>query len=87
AAVVSDNAPYLEAEAYRTDLTPDLGRIRCPVLAICGSRDAVFYAALELYRRHLPSSAVVVLPGIGHHPALEEPEAFLQAVTPFLRGI
>jgi pimeloyl-ACP methyl ester carboxylesterase len=87
AAVASDNAPYLEAEAYRTDLTPDLGHIRCPVLAVCGSRDAVFCAALALYRRHLPSSAVVVLPGVGHHPALEEPEAFLEAVDGFLRDV
>lgn len=87
AAVASDNAPYLEAEAYRTDLTSDLGRICCPVLAICGSRDAVFYAALGLYRRHLPSAVVMILPDVGHHPALEEPEAFLEAVTGFLHGV
>jgi len=86
AAVASDNARYLEAEAYRTDLTPHLGRIRCPVLVACGSRDAVFRAALELYRTHLPSATVVTFPGVGHHPALEEPQAFLQAVEGFLHG-
>lgn len=85
AAVASDNAPYLEAEAYRTDLTPHLQRIRCPVLVACGSRDAVFWAALDLYRRYLPAATIVTFPGVGHHPAIEEREAFLHAVTAFLR--
>ena len=59
---------------------------RNPVGAQGTSRDAVFCAALELYRRHLPSATVVTFPGVGHHPALEEPEAFLQAVEGFLHG-
>lgn len=85
AAVGSENAPYLEAEAYRTDLTPHLGRIRCPVLVACGDRDAVFFAALRLYRQHWPGATYVIFPGVGHHPAIEEPETFVPAVTGFLR--
>ncbi|MBX5436247.1 MAG: alpha/beta hydrolase [Alicyclobacillaceae bacterium] len=70
AAIQSDNAQYLEAEAYRTDLTPHLHHIRCPVLMLCGSQDAVFYAAMALYRKHCPSARIVTFPGLGHHPAI-----------------
>lgn len=85
AAVASDNAPYLEAEAYRSDLTPRLHEIRCPVLVACGDRDAVFHAAVALYRRHWPAATFVTFHGVGHHPAIEEPETFLPAVEGFLR--
>ncbi|MFO7274445.1 MAG: alpha/beta hydrolase [Bacillota bacterium] len=85
AAVASDNAPNLEAEAYRTDLTSRLHEIRCPTLVACGDRDAVFYAALALYRRHWSAATYRIFHGVGHHPAIEEPEAFFPAVEGFLR--
>ena len=52
-----------------------------------GFSDAVFWAALDLYRRYLPSAAVVTFPGVEHHPAIEEPEAFLHAVRAFLHDV
>lgn len=86
AAMDNENARYLEAEAYHTDLTHQLRDIRCPVLVLAGSLDAVFCAAQVLYQRYCPSARTVTFADVGHHPAIEDPEAFLKTVTEFLRG-
>ncbi|REJ32988.1 MAG: hypothetical protein DIU84_09375 [Bacillota bacterium] len=87
ASVQSDNAARLEAEMYRTDLTPRLPEVRCPVLVLCGERDAVFFAALRFYRSGLPQARFVTFPDVGHYPALEEPEAFTRELVQFLDGV
>jgi 3-oxoadipate enol-lactonase len=67
------------------DLAPDLGRIRNPTLVVVGSHDPATPPALgrDLAKR-LPNARLVEMPGIGHAPHVENPEAFLAVVGPFL---
>lgn len=62
-----------------------LHRITAPTLIVWGENDAlapVAYAAE--FDRHLPDSRVVTIPECGHIPQVEQTEATLNAVRPFL---
>ena len=60
-----------------------LGRISCPTLIVYGSQD-MLRDKEGVLRRGIRSSNAVVIPGAGHLPQIEAPQAFLQATLPFL---
>ncbi len=64
----------------------DLARLDgLPVHLIWGERDAIVPLALaERLRSALPQASLTVLPGVGHLPHQERPEAFLQALLAVL---
>ncbi|GAQ85019.1 hypothetical protein KFL_002170130 [Klebsormidium nitens] len=68
------------------------GDVKCPVLLVFGSKDPDFKdpaAEGEEHRRQLKSAKVVkveVLPGLGHYPASEDPEAVFKLATDFLEA-
>ena len=65
---------------------PWLRRIEAPVLLLWGERDAMIPPANAAdYQRELPRSRLVLLPGVGHLPQEEAPEASVAAVDAFLR--
>ncbi len=65
---------------------PWLRRIEAPVLLLWGERDAMIPPAHAAdYQRELPRSRLVLLPGVGHLPQEEAPEASVAAVDAFLR--
>ena len=64
---------------------PILAGIRVPVLLLWGERDAAVPASRAAdYARALPDARTVILPGIGHVPMEEAPEASAQALRAFL---
>jgi 3-oxoadipate enol-lactonase len=67
------------------DLAPELSHIRNPTLVVVGSLDPATPPSLgrDLAGR-LPNARMVEMRGIGHAPHLEDPEAFLSVVGPFL---
>ncbi len=66
---------------------PILATIRVPVLLLWGERDgAVPVAHAADYARALPDARTVILPGIGHVPMEEAPEASARALRAFLEG-
>jgi pimeloyl-ACP methyl ester carboxylesterase len=68
-----------------TDLVPELGRIRVPTLVVCGELDAATPPALcRRIADGVPGATYVELPGCGHCPPLEQPQAFIAAVRDFL---
>lgn len=69
----------------RVDLRPALQGIRNPTLVLVGELDAATPPALagELLAG-IPGARLVQIPACGHCPPLEQPEAFLAAVQPFL---
>ncbi len=74
--------------AIRTDPGPFVGleeRIRQPTLIVWGSRDRLLPPA-EAERLHakIPGSRVVLLPGAGHLPQREQPEALARVVAEFV---
>jgi 3-oxoadipate enol-lactonase len=67
------------------DLTPRLPSIANPALVLCGELDAATPPALcrDLARRLL-KARYAELPGCGHCPPLEQPEAFIEAIRNFV---
>ena len=75
-------------EAIRTDPSPFIGledRIHQPTWIVWGSRDRVLPPAeAERLRARIPGSRVTLLPGAGHLPQREQPEAFARVVAEFV---
>jgi pimeloyl-ACP methyl ester carboxylesterase len=56
-----------------------------PTLLVWGTDDLVVpRGCIEAYDRSVPDTTVVELPGVGHRPEIEDPAAFVAAVTGFL---
>jgi len=58
-----------------------------PTLLVWGSDDLIApQGCVRAYEAVLPTSTTVVVDGAGHRPEIEDPDAFLSAVTAFLGG-
>jgi pimeloyl-ACP methyl ester carboxylesterase len=65
-----------------------LAEVQCPVLVLVGDLDlGHIRRRAEYLAVHLPQAQLVVLEGTAHLPALEQPDAYVQAVRPFLERI
>ena len=69
------------------DLREGLSSIGVPTLLIYGDADerSPLNVAEELHRR-IPTSSLIVLPGLGHECFLEDPDRFNAEVRTFLHG-
>lgn len=76
--------PYM----HSTSLPPLLHRLkRLPTRIIWGREDAIVpLSAGEAYQAAIPGSQLVVLDNCGHHPEIEQTDAFVRHVGAFLRG-
>jgi len=62
-----------------------LGQVQSPVLVVGGERDAVTgVVSVNAVAASFPNASAVVLPGAGHFPWVDEPDAFCEAVAGFL---
>jgi 3-oxoadipate enol-lactonase len=69
------------------DLRPELAKVTVPVLVMVGDQDEATPPPMsEELSALLPDARLHVLKGCAHVPPLQAPEAFLEAVTPFLRS-
>lgn len=72
----------------KTDNRPLLGSLNLPVLVLTGERDAVVTPQRsEAMMAYLPNARAVSLPGVGHAPYLEAPEAFNQEIQRFFEAL
>ena len=63
-----------------------LGEIRAPTLIIAGGDDVIYPPAdAEVLHRGIAGSELVVFERSGHHPYVEEPEAFVNALRGWIR--
>jgi cis-3-alkyl-4-acyloxetan-2-one decarboxylase len=63
--------------SFATGLDAEAARVAAPVAAIWGDRDRMVPPRdAEILRRAVPSADVRCLPGCGHMPMIERPEAF-----------
>lgn len=71
--------------ATRADMTGRLGEIRCGVLVIVGTQDAISPPEeMRVLGAAIPGSRVVEIPGAGHMSPMEQPELVNQALEQFL---
>jgi pimeloyl-ACP methyl ester carboxylesterase len=60
---------------------------RVPTLIVWGQQDAIVpVSAAEVYQASIPGSQLIVLDQCGHHPEIEQTEAFVRHVREFLAG-
>jgi 3-oxoadipate enol-lactonase len=75
----------LEAMKTRPDSTPLLASIHVPTLVLVGDEDGITPPAVaEAMHRAIAGSQLVVVPGAGHLPNLEDPNAFDASLADFL---
>lgn len=77
------------ASEHLTDRAPELAaalrQIDCPALVVWGARDHYIGAEQALRQREaFPRAEVVVLPGSGHWPMVDDPGTVQQVVADFL---
>ena len=66
---------------------PSPGQERGVALVVVGADDTPFLAASDYMAAKIPGSRKVVIPGAGHAVNIDQPQAFIDAVLPFLDSL
>jgi pimeloyl-ACP methyl ester carboxylesterase len=64
-----------------------LPNIKVPSLVVVGADDTPFLAASDYMAAKIPGAKKVVIPAAGHAVNIDQPQAFIDAVLPFLDGL
>ena len=60
-------------------------RIKAPTLIVWGDKDGLIPPVYgPLFQKSIRGAQLVTIPNAGHVPMVEQPDAFIQAVTAFL---
>ncbi len=68
-------------------VTGRLSEIRCPTTVLIGAEDEEFLPGADALSSGIEQALRVTLPDAGHHPQMESPEAWLDAVRDHLRRV
>lgn len=81
-------AAALRGMAVRSDFRSQLAKIAVPTLVIVGEHDEISTVdEMRSIAAGIPDAKFVVIPQAGHMSPLEEPDAFLAALVPFLEQV
>jgi pimeloyl-ACP methyl ester carboxylesterase len=75
------------------NLTPQLSRIHCPTMVLCGGADngitrgRTATDAAEILQQGIPGATLSVIPDGGHYAHLEQPQVWNDMVLSFLDGL
>ncbi|MFB9264733.1 alpha/beta fold hydrolase [Bradyrhizobium erythrophlei] len=61
--------------------------IRVPSLVVVGADDTPFLAPSDYMAAKIPGARKVIVPNAGHAVNIDQPQAFIEAVLPFLDGL
>src|SRR3954469_15830972 len=64
-----------------------LPQINVPAVVVVGADDTPFLAASDYMAAKIPGARKVVIPGAGHAVNIDQPQAFIEAVLPFLDSL
>jgi pimeloyl-ACP methyl ester carboxylesterase len=64
-----------------------LPNIKVPSMVVVGADDAPFLAASDYMAAKIPGAKKMVIPGAGHAVNIDQPQAFIDAVLPFLNSL
>jgi pimeloyl-ACP methyl ester carboxylesterase len=70
-----------------TPLDARLAAIRCPTLVMVGDQDSGFLAPSDELACAIPGASKVVIPGAAHSPQLENPSAWIRAISEHLARV
>ena len=74
------------AQTIKRNITAqhELGSIDCPTLVMHGAHDFIVRDAPDLVCDLIANARLVVIPGSGHYPFIEQPDAFATALRTFI---
>jgi pimeloyl-ACP methyl ester carboxylesterase len=72
-----------QRDAQVIELLPN---IKVPSLIVVGADDTPFLAASDYMAAKIPGAQKVVIPAAGHAVNIDQPQAFIEAVLPFLEN-
>jgi pimeloyl-ACP methyl ester carboxylesterase len=75
---------------FYTDPDPhidELRQIKCPTLVLLGEFDLVFLKPSEIMANEIPDVRHVILPGLGHMTAFEDPDRTIAEIQDFLETV
>ncbi len=64
-----------------------LRKIRCPPLVLLGEFDIVFIKPSEVMANEIPDARHVIIPGVGHMTAIEDPKRTVEELLDFLKTV
>jgi pimeloyl-ACP methyl ester carboxylesterase len=73
-----------QRDARVIELLPE---IKVPALIVVGADDTPFLAAADYMAAKIPGAKKVVIPAAGHAVNIDQPQAFIDAVLPFLESL
>ncbi|MVT52560.1 alpha/beta fold hydrolase [Bradyrhizobium yuanmingense] len=73
-----------QRDARVMELLPE---IKVPSLIVVGADDTPFLAASDYMVAKIPGAQKVVIPAAGHAVNIDQPQAFVDAVVPFLKNL
>ncbi len=90
--VYAEDDPYAFAQGARAvndfALTPELGRIKCPVLILAGDSDAWVPISHSVgLSKGIPRSFLKIFPQVAHNPHIEQPELTNDLIREFLKTL
>jgi pimeloyl-ACP methyl ester carboxylesterase len=71
----------------RPSMVDKLCVIQCPTLIMVGENDTHYLTEAELLEQSISNAKRVVMPGVGHPMAAQDPKAFESEVMAFISGI
>ncbi len=77
----------LVAESANPDRLEQLRGVDLPTLVVVGEQDKAFVKSSERMAETIPGARLEVLPGGGHSPQFEAPDAWWKALTTFLDAL
>lgn len=69
------------------DLAALAEALAVPLLVLVGEQDGPFVEASHAMHAAIPGTRLVVIPGAGHSPQFENPDAWIDALTEFLASL
>ena len=74
--------------AYQADDLPEMvASLGAPLLVLVGAQDEPFVIASHTMADAIAGAQLVVIPDAGHSPQVENPEAWIAALTGFLSAL
>src|SRR6185436_4657746 len=77
----------LESANQSDDLPALVATLSCPLLILVAEQDTDLIPAAHAMARAIAGSELIVIPDAGHSPQVEQPAAWIAAVTTFLASI
>jgi pimeloyl-ACP methyl ester carboxylesterase len=79
-------ALFAQSSLEERDWRPQAAAVKVPTLIVHGLDDLIPVASSREWAASFPNARLFTMPGVGHHPWLEDPNSFFPVARQFLHG-